>query len=117
LFYRSEITIICLISWVDFRQKAKKPLAGPGAPIAAFRRLNDEGISSRKPRGVHGDLDDYSRTRFSVPMTSRNPFYPLPPRPFHQRASHHLGRSGFDLPPARGEFRVEQVLKRLGVGF
>ncbi|MCT4364377.1 MAG: DUF723 domain-containing protein [Synechococcaceae cyanobacterium MAG-AL1] len=111
----SEITIICPIHG-RFRQKAKNHLRSGCPDCGGSRRLTTEEFIE-KARGVHGDLYDYSRTRYLRANDNVEIHCPYH-GPFHQRASHHLGRSGCPIcRQSRGEFRVEQVLKRLGVGF
>jgi len=94
-----------------FRQKAKNHLR-PGAPMRRFRRLNDLGgkhrESTRCPRrslrftGPHEYLRCNDNSKSFARTTVR-----------HQRASHFISKSGCPIcRQSRGEFRVEQVLKR-----
>lgn len=111
----SEITVICPTHG-RFRQKAKNHLRSGCPRCGGSRQLTTEEFIE-KALDVHGNLYDYSRTvycRANEDVEIHCPYHGS----FHQRASHHLQGSGCPIcRQSRGEFRVEQALKRLGVEF
>ena len=111
----SQITIICPTHG-RFSQKAKNHLRS-GCPACGGSSPLTTNDFIEKSREVHYNLYDYSKTsyiRANHNVEIHCPYH----GPFHQRASHHLQGSGCPIcRQSRGEFIVEQVLKRLGVVF
>lgn len=111
----SEIIVVCPTHG-RFRQKAKNHLRSGCPRCGGSAQLTTEEFIE-KAQSIHGDLYDYSRTdyrRANEDIEIHCPYH----GPFNQRAAHHLRGSGCPrCRQSRGEFRIEQLLKRLGVEF
>lgn len=111
----SDVTVICPTHGI-FRQKAKNHLRSGCPRCGGSGQLTTQDFVN-KARQIHGDLYDYSHTLYSISNANVQIDCPYHGQ-FDQRASHHL--QGHGCPTcrqSRGEFRIEQKLKLLGVEF